>query len=552
MRITGLMSLRQHHGNTIVASFVAGMAAASLLFLVSSSARSIMRDEEEAEVDDNDDQPNSNGEARLRKIRGSNEGSLTIAVKNPAQQQTPTTATISSAALFPNIPGKHRWPWESRNKSSMRSGSMTDSSCRSEISISPPVSRDSSGMTSTAEDPENPAKRSKSAVHNHHPHHPKSKQGNLCIGSIFGLEVGGTLAKLVYSEAEDLNLPVTSSTSTAYVSSSSQSPSEQQQQQQKLDLLKKRASMTKVPPSSSKSPCSRKDWKPHMVATQEHYQHLHFPRTNSVPTKLTGLGGGDHHYYESSSKDSSATTISSPIRTRLPSSFHMELLEHLDHSSNNDSTEAKRNKQYLRKEALSRFYAVAKTLAAEHNDNVSFYNTELGGTFHFIQFETKHMNDAMELIRHYNLHMNIQEMGGTGGGAHKYAELFLQELAIEMKKLNELDSLVAGMQFVLNTVVGECYTYRPPDDQTKVDDWSQKVVHRHEQEEINERSAQQLYPYLVVIIGTGVSVLRVDGPRQYERVSGSTIGGGTFFGLIRLLTDADKFDDGRCFVFSQQ
>jgi type II pantothenate kinase len=46
-----------------------------------------------------------------------------------------------------------------------------------------------------------------------------------------------------------------------------------------------------------------------------------------------------------------------------------------------------------------------------------------------------------------------------------------------------------------------------------------------------------------VTIGTGVSVLRVDGPRKYERISGSTIGGGTYWGLMRLLTDVESFDD---------
>lgn len=51
------------------------------------------------------------------------------------------------------------------------------------------------------------------------------------------------------------------------------------------------------------------------------------------------------------------------------------------------------------------------------------------------------------------------------------------------------------------------------------------------------------YPYMVVIIGTGVSLLRVDGPRKYERVSGSTIGGGTYWGLCRLLTDVETFED---------
>lgn len=50
------------------------------------------------------------------------------------------------------------------------------------------------------------------------------------------------------------------------------------------------------------------------------------------------------------------------------------------------------------------------------------------------------------------------------------------------------------------------------------------------------------YPYLLVSIGTGVSILRVDGPGRYERISGSTIGGGTYWGLIRLLTDVEDFE----------
>jgi type II pantothenate kinase len=152
-----------------------------------------------------------------------------------------------------------------------------------------------------------------------------------------------------------------------------------------------------------------------------------------------------------------------------------------------------------------------------------------------------------------------------------------------MDKQDELDSLVAGMQFVLSTVIGECYTFRPaqnlppqresslssgqesegPTDDSsniglkltesmdgsdlnssgsskkiKVDEWwwSRKVQR-------DSISYSASYPYLLVTIGTGVSVLRVDGPRKYERISGSTIGGGTYWGLMRLLTDVESFDD---------
>ena len=52
-----------------------------------------------------------------------------------------------------------------------------------------------------------------------------------------------------------------------------------------------------------------------------------------------------------------------------------------------------------------------------------------------------------------------------------------------------------------------------------------------------------LYPYLLVNIGSGVSMLKVSGDGNYERVSGSSLGGGTFWGLCRLLTKCRGFDE---------
>jgi type II pantothenate kinase len=51
-----------------------------------------------------------------------------------------------------------------------------------------------------------------------------------------------------------------------------------------------------------------------------------------------------------------------------------------------------------------------------------------------------------------------------------------------------------------------------------------------------------LFPYLLVNVGSGVSVVRVD-ESGHERVSGTNMGGGTFWGLCRLLTGAKDFDE---------
>jgi pantothenate kinase len=46
-----------------------------------------------------------------------------------------------------------------------------------------------------------------------------------------------------------------------------------------------------------------------------------------------------------------------------------------------------------------------------------------------------------------------------------------------------------------------------------------------------------------VNIGSGVSILKVKSTDDYERVSGSSMGGGTYWGLCRLLTNAATFED---------
>lgn len=44
-------------------------------------------------------------------------------------------------------------------------------------------------------------------------------------------------------------------------------------------------------------------------------------------------------------------------------------------------------------------------------------------------------------------------------------------------------------------------------------------------------------------VGSGVSILKVNSPNEFERVSGSSIGGGTFWGLCKLLTNIESFDE---------
>ena len=55
--------------------------------------------------------------------------------------------------------------------------------------------------------------------------------------------------------------------------------------------------------------------------------------------------------------------------------------------------------------------------------------------------------------------------------------------------------------------------------------------------------SSDLYPYLLVNIGSGVSLVKVSGPKQFERIGGTSLGGGTLWGLLSLLTGARTFDE---------
>lgn len=57
------------------------------------------------------------------------------------------------------------------------------------------------------------------------------------------------------------------------------------------------------------------------------------------------------------------------------------------------------------------------------------------------------------------------------------------------------------------------------------------------------KSPDKMFPYMLVNIGSGVSILKVTGENQFERISGTSLGGGTLWGLLRLTTDCKDFDE---------
>ncbi|MES1915511.1 MAG: hypothetical protein MHM6MM_007440, partial [Cercozoa sp. M6MM] len=153
-----------------------------------------------------------------------------------------------------------------------------------------------------------------------------------------------------------------------------------------------------------------------------------------------------------------------------------------------------------------------------------------GGVFHFVNFQTARMPGALLMMQKHRLFDKGELLLSTGGGAHKFSKQLAKELQVRLCKDDELHCLLRGLNFLLRHVPDECFCFRDPTQaltSTENGDIDAEVQHVSMQGEI--------FPYLLVNIGSGVSILRVDSPTRVERVGGTCIGGGTYWGLMRLL-----------------
>ncbi|CUS08821.1 unnamed protein product [Tuber aestivum] len=180
-----------------------------------------------------------------------------------------------------------------------------------------------------------------------------------------------------------------------------------------------------------------------------------------------------------------------------------------------------------------------------------------GGKLSFKNFETEHIDD---LIGFMDSLVNGKRSGqddcpvskkdrlhimATGGGAYKYYDKIKEALGVEIYREDEMECLIvgesardslhpvsalsltrfAGLDFFITEIPEEVFTYS-----------------EEEPTQFAERRVD-IYPYLLVNIGSGVSMIKVSGPQQFQRIGGSSLGGGTLWGLLSLLTSARSFDE---------
>lgn len=169
----------------------------------------------------------------------------------------------------------------------------------------------------------------------------------------------------------------------------------------------------------------------------------------------------------------------------------------------------------------------------------------LNGVLHFFATETRNIHKLLKFIRSHWAHANPahRHIRATGGGAYKYAQLFQREIDVTLAHLDEMKCTVAGLNFLLTSVDHEVYYYKNTQDPHAATPSIFPSLPNLSHSRHFVESTRSPFPYLLVNIGSGVSIVKVTDHDSYERVSGSSLGGGTFWGLSRLLFNCETFDD---------
>ncbi len=229
-----------------------------------------------------------------------------------------------------------------------------------------------------------------------------------CIGEIFGLDVGGTLTKLVYfeqqiEECKRRELHEGLHRREHYAAAASA-----------LEVLQVRR-------SASSSHLR------HNSDSDENLRPLFELRQQSEPDSLNQFSSSCNLNVHGASFLSDGIMGDGQSNVQARTKEQQQQQQQQQQSENESSKEmgAKRSLSMINltkspghAEALDNFYSFARRLdtyeTAVKDKYLSYYSRFLNGTFHFIRFETRRMDHAINLIRYTNFHVNIKKIGATG------------------------------------------------------------------------------------------------------------------------------------------
>lgn len=163
------------------------------------------------------------------------------------------------------------------------------------------------------------------------------------------------------------------------------------------------------------------------------------------------------------------------------------------------------------------------------------YSPLFSNKLYFHTVETEKIDEFIlllhSIIKRYNKgNYSTTQITATGGGAFKFYDQLENEfskLSHSIIQLDEMECLIKGVDFFIHEVNDEVFTYNDQD--------GSQIIDRIDKE-------KRVYPYMLVNIGSGVSILKVTSPNEFTRVGGSSLGGGTLWGLLSLITGAKTYD----------
>jgi pantothenate kinase len=348
------------------------------------------------------------------------------------------------------------------------------------------------------------------------------KQGTVNIGGIFGMDVGGTLTKIVYFEAK--------------LSNHNYDPQ-----------LKSELSCKEVPRNqSSRNPQLLRSNSFGNLIDTDHQRALHELYTN--------LSSFEKHVYSDPNttyaRDDRLSFYSSVLEGRIHF-LHFEtrnMVHAIKLLENTGVTE------HIRTIGCTGGGAMKYAHTFEEELNIKFHQLdELGSLVKGMSFALTNVKDECYTYR-------VDELAAS----HDPSIASCDDKSISQVHSGSHDSINNASD---NTAPNPLSPLKPSGgpssrssnghglnstssasrDQTMPgSEWKQRNAKDYNRREYLPHEAftqEALFPYLVVNIGSGVSILKVSSSTRFERVSGSSLGGGTYWGLCRLLTSCSNFSE---------
>jgi len=161
----------------------------------------------------------------------------------------------------------------------------------------------------------------------------------------------------------------------------------------------------------------------------------------------------------------------------------------------------------------------------EDTDSLTIFQKGEEISLKCIKFPVHFVNDFVQKLKENGVNLGDHKIiNATGEGTRKFSSLF-QEMGIKLIIKNDVQCVIKGMNYLLLNSDNEIFMYK---------DKAQENV-PHERFLNNDLNGVK-FPYLLVNIGSGVSIFKVEDEREFHRISGSSIGGGTYHGLCKLLS----------------